>query len=299
MKQLSVALQAHLDSGTTTMVYCWRVTRRDSVVQGFTEHDRDLFCDGTLFEASSGFTASQIQQSLGLSVDNLNVDGALSTDTLNEDDLAAGKYDDAFVELLWVNWQDTTQFLLVSTGSVGEVKRMGKAFSAELRSLTHRLNQKQGRQYQRTCDAVLGDARCGVNLNTGAFKGTGVVAAALAARSIAASGLGAFADDWFTNGVLTWTSGPNSGVSYDVKDHVKDGSGNVVIELWVPPAFTLTNGWTFTITAGCKQNMEACRDKFNNLVNFQGFPHMPGNDVLTKYPEQGGSNQTGSSVVGS
>lgn len=51
MKQLSPEFEAHLKSGSTTLCWCWRLTRRDGVVSGFTDHDRDVSFDGTVFEA--------------------------------------------------------------------------------------------------------------------------------------------------------------------------------------------------------------------------------------------------------
>ena len=64
------ALKDHLATGVTTLARCFAVTRRDGVVIGFTDHDRDLSFDGILFRADSGLTAKAIQQSTGLSVDN-------------------------------------------------------------------------------------------------------------------------------------------------------------------------------------------------------------------------------------
>ena len=120
MKALAQPLREHLESGVTTMCFCWRVTRVDGLVQGFTEHDEDLRFDGTTFLAASGFSASQVQQSLGLAADNLSVTGALSSASISEDDLAAGRYDDAYVELFWVNWRDPEQRLLQMAGYTGD-----------------------------------------------------------------------------------------------------------------------------------------------------------------------------------
>ncbi len=105
MRELPAGLQSHLDSGAATMCWCWRLTRRDGVRLGFTDHDRDLTFDGTTFAASTGFTATQMKESVGLNIDNLNAVGALTSATLNEDELAAGVFDDAGVELFRVNWQ--------------------------------------------------------------------------------------------------------------------------------------------------------------------------------------------------
>ena len=40
MKSLSPDLQTHLDEGTTTLAWCWRITRADGVTFGFTDHDQ-------------------------------------------------------------------------------------------------------------------------------------------------------------------------------------------------------------------------------------------------------------------
>ena len=63
MKNLPPSLQSHLNTGTTTLAWCWRVTRSDGIRLGFTDHDRDLVFDGTLFEAATGFTASETESS--------------------------------------------------------------------------------------------------------------------------------------------------------------------------------------------------------------------------------------------
>jgi hypothetical protein len=95
MKLLSAELQAHLDSGATTLCWCWRLTRRDGIVLGFTDHDRDLMFDGTTFEAAAGFSASEIKEAVGLGIDNLDVEGALQSGRLDEAQLASGLFDDA------------------------------------------------------------------------------------------------------------------------------------------------------------------------------------------------------------
>ncbi len=294
-KQIPPALQAHLDSRATTMCFCWRLTRRDGLVQGFTEHDEDITFDGTTFLASSGFSASQMQQSLGLAVDNMNVEGALSSSTLNEDDLAAGKYDDAFVELFWVNWKDPSQRILRTSGFTGETQRIGVAFSAELRGLTARLGQVQALTFKRTCGATIGDSKCRVDLDDPDFKGTGAVVSVGSPRYMVVSGLGAFEGKWFSQGLLTWTSGPASGTSIDVKSHTSQ-AGTVAIELWNAPAFEIQPGWTFMVTAGCQQTARMCREKFDNLENFRGFPTMPGSDAVIRNPDPTASS-TGSSTT--
>jgi uncharacterized phage protein (TIGR02218 family) len=295
MKSLPPSLQAHLDTGATTLAWCWRLTCRDGSQLGFTDHDRDLAFDGTLFEAASGFTATQIKDTVGLAVANLEVESALRSEALTEDDLAAGRYDDARVEIWRVNWQDTEQRVLMRTGSLGEVRRAGQSFTAEVRGLAHYLQQPKGRLFQFGCDADLGDARCTVDLDDPAFRGTGTVVTAASGRRFTASGLDGFASGWFTRGLLTFASGANADRAQEVKLHTAGSA--VTIELWQPMAQPIAPGDTFTITAGCDKRFATCRAKFANGVNFRGFPHMPGNDFVTVFARPGDPANDGASRV--
>lgn len=278
-KVLPAGLQTHLDSGTTTLCFCWRVTRPDATVQGFTNHDVDLVFEGTTFLAASGFTASEVVKNLGLSIDNLSVAGALSSSSLNDTDLAAGKYDNSTIEIFRVNWANVSQRVLIHKGPIGEIKRGKTAFEAELLGLAQQLNTEQGRRFNFSCDAVLGDARCKIDLNNVLFKGTGSVTTVVDPRRLIVSGIDSFATLWFSLGRLLWTSGPNSGNAVMVKRHVKTVS-QVTVELWEPMSETIVAGNGFTITAGCDKQSRTCKSKFNNLVNHRGFEYMIGNDAI-------------------
>ena len=293
MKAIGAGLQAMLDTGVTTVALCWKVTRADSAVQGFTEHDRDITFDSVTYKAASGFTASEIEHSLGLAVDGLEASGALSSAAITEDDLARGHYDGAALEIIAVNWDDPSERVTLMAGSIGEVRRGRTAFQAEIRSIVHVLAQATGRTYQYYCDADLGDARCAVDLDDPAFKGSGTVTAS-DGLAIVASGLGAFADGWFTGGRLIWTGGPNSGLAFEVKAHHL--TSVVTLVLWAAPPDPIGAGDTFDVTAGCDKSLAVCKAKFSNVVNFRGFPHMPGNDVVQSYPNRGEKDLDGGSL---
>ncbi len=288
MKTLPTGMQAHLDSGATTLCWCWKITRNDGTVQGFTDHDESVAFDGVTYDPATGFTASEVQSTLGLAIDNLNVLGALSAATLNEADLAAGLYDNARIEIWRVNWADPTQRVLMRAGNLGEVKRGKTAFSAEVRGLAHLLNQPVGRAFGYSCDADLGDARCTIDLTDAAFRGEGSVAGATDARRFVVTGLESFADSWFSGGKLTWTGGANAGRAMEIKRHAVSTLG-ITIELWQAMSEAVTAGDAFAVTAGCDKQFATCKAKFANAVNFRGFPYMPGNDALLSYPN---ANQT-------
>ncbi|MEN6541995.1 DUF2163 domain-containing protein [Parvibaculum sp.] len=293
MKSLFPEFAAHLAGGTTTICNCWKLTRGDGRVMGFTDHDGDIVIDGVTYEAAAGFTASAVESSAGLAVDNLDLAGGLNSERLDEGDLAAGIYDDASVEIWRVNWQAPEQRVLMRRGNLGEVSRGATAFTAELRGLAHRLNQPVGRLFQYGCDADLGDARCGVDLGAVAIRGEGLVLSSEDNRVITASGLGAFAEGWFERGRIVFTSGENAGAGCEVKLHSLSAEG-ATIEIWQAMARGIAAGDAFSVTAGCDKQFSTCRAKFGNGANFRGFPHMPGNDYVISYARSGAVNDGGS-----
>lgn len=279
MRHIHEGLADHLAQGVTTLCWCWKLTRRDGVVAGFTDHDRDLTFDGVTYAARSGFSGTEIEEALGLSPDNLEAAGALSAEAISEADLAAGRFDGAAAQIWLVNWQDVGMRHLLRAGNLGEVTRDGTAFNAELRGLSHALSIPKGRIYQHGCDAVPGDARCGVNLYHPAFRGVAAITVAEeGGRILAVTGIGAYAQGWFTRGLARLASGEE----LEIKSH-----RGALIELWRTPAALPQTGDQIILLAGCDRSFAACRDKFANTINFRGFPHMPGNDYLATYPVRG------------
>jgi len=296
MRSIPAALQAKLDSGVTTLAQAWRLTRRDGVVLGFTDHDRDLVIDGVTYRAGTGFGASEASQRFDLSVDGGEIAGALDDDALSDADLAAGRFDAAEVETWLVDWSDVALKLLVARGKLGEVRREGPAFTAELRGLAGLLSQESGRLYTAKCGADLGDARCRVDLTSPAYRGSGAVQGIEGTSMFTASGLGGFADNWFGAGRLSWNSGANAGLSIEIKLHRKL-DGEVSLTLWQAMPEPLSIGDGFTVTAGCDKAFATCRERFGNADNFRGFPHIPGNDFILSYPTSGTVSDSGASLV--
>ena len=290
MKNLSPALQAHLDDGTTTLSWCWRISRADGVALGFTDHDRSLSFDGTAFEPESGFAASEIRSGSDLAVDAQDATGVLTSDRITETDILDGRWDNAAVELWRINWTDTSQRVLLRRGAVGQIRRGRMAFVAEVRSLAHVLGQTVGRTFQAGCDARLGDGRCGVNIESATNKGSGVVTDLLRDRAFMATGLSAFAAGWFTSGTIAWTSGANAGRITEVLAHDLAG-GIVTLTLLEAPGRAIAEGDGFIARAGCDKRMATCVAKFANTANFRGFPNIPGQDAVLRYASRGDGNE--------
>ncbi|UOM36778.1 DUF2163 domain-containing protein [Acuticoccus sp. I52.16.1] len=290
MKALSSELQAHLDEGTTTLAWCWRIARSDGKTFGFTDHDRTLTFGGTDFEPESGLTASEIRSGSDLAVDAQDAEGVLISDWITETDILDGRWDNAAVEVWRANWADVSQRVMMRRGSIGQIRRGRLAFVAEVRSLAHVLGQTVGRTYQATCDVVLGDARCMVDPDADAYRGSGAVVDRLRDRAFTASGIGAFEAGWFVQGTLEWTSGANDGRHAEILAHDVT-EGLVTITLLEAPVRGIAEGDVFVIRAGCDKHVATCVAKFANVANFRGFPHIPGQDTVIRYATSDGGHE--------
>ncbi|GFE49895.1 hypothetical protein So717_16480 [Roseobacter cerasinus] len=293
MPGMDAGLQAHLEGGLTTVAHAWAITRKDGVVLGFTDHDRELSFDGITFRADTGLSAVALSQSTGLSVDNTEALGALSDLSIREDEIEQGRFDEAAVEAWLVNWQNVDQRWLQFRGSIGELRRADGGFQAELRGLTELLNRPLGRVYQTPCTAVLGDSSCRFDMATPGFSIELPIEEVSQSRVFRWEDFGGFDAGWFTRGRMEILSGAAAGLWGMVKQDRFEGSQRV-IELWEPVRSALTPGQTVRLIAGCDKRSETCRMKFSNLVNFQGFPDVPGEDWMIAVPKSTGANTGGS-----
>lgn len=295
MRDIPEGLAAHLASGATTLCNCWRISRKDGAVLGFTDHDENISFDSTLFRAGTGFEGTEVESRFGLAATGSELHGALSDESISENDLISGKYDAARVELFLVDWSNAENRMLQRSGDIGEIRREGAAFAVEIRGLAQQLDQERGRIFASSCDADLGDARCGIDLDAQEFRGSGTVASVEGAALFRVNGLDDYEDDWFTRGKLLWSSGANDGVAIEIKAHRAE-EGVVSLALWQTPPNLVAPGDTFIVTAGCDKRFETCRAKFANTLNFRGFPHLPGNDFVVSYAVPGEPGNDGTPV---
>lgn len=291
---LQAELLAHLQSGETTVARAWGITRKDGVKLGFTDHDLDLSFEGFVFKAATGLTASAIEQGTGLSVDNAEAVGMLCDAAVTDQDIEAGRLDDAEVVSWTVNWANVSERSVVFRGGIGEIRRAGGAFVAELRGLAEKLNVPRGRVYQRPCSAVLGDAACRFDVTDAAFQLRVTVAQVNQCRLFDLGVMSGFDEGWFTRGQLQVVSGDAQGLGGLIKRDWAAQDGSRQIELWEALRADVIAGDEVLLTSGCDKRFATCRTKFSNHLNFQGFPDIPGEDWIKSYPKKSGRNTGGS-----
>lgn len=293
MTVLPEAFQAHLDSGVTTLCRAWRIARKDGVHFGFTDHDLALEFDGLTFKPDTGLSAMALQQSTGLSVDNTEAVGALSDAAIKDSDIDAGRFDGAEVTAWLVNWADPSQRIMQFRGNIGEIRRAGGAFQAELRGLTDMLNRPVGRVFQKPCGAVLGDAACGVDLGSAVHRVEREIVEIENARVLRFADLGGVAVDWFERGRLEILSGDGARLSAAIKVDRSAGALRE-ITLWEPLRADVKAGDQAALFVGCDKRFETCRVKFSNAVNFRGFPDIPEEEWMMVHPSKAPARNGGS-----
>jgi uncharacterized phage protein (TIGR02218 family) len=279
MKTAGSPLATHIAGETTTLATCWKVTRRDGSIFGFTDFDKDLTVDSLLYQARSGYTRSAIHTIANLAVDNLDIESAIDSETLSAADLRAGVWDGATVEIFLVNWANLANGkIILKRGTIGEVELKDTVFRAELRGLSQALSQQIVELYTPDCRADLGDARCKINLAS--LTVTGAITAVTDRRSFADSTRGESVNHW-NGGLLTWTSGANVGRKMEVKAF---GSGGA-FTLFLPMPSIVAVGDNYSLRPGCDKKFSTCKDRYNNVKNFRGEPNVPGNDQVLAYPD--------------
>ena len=170
---ISAPLESHYQGRVTRLCTIFKVTRADGQIFGFTDHNRNILFGGVTYKAATGYTGSAVQSVAGLASGNLEVQGFFNSAAVTEEDVRAGRWDHAALEMHEVNWSDLTMGARwLAKGRLGEVRSGKQVFEAELLSLARRLQQSVGRLYQPDCDADVGDARCKVRLDPPAWAAT-------------------------------------------------------------------------------------------------------------------------------
>lgn len=255
--------------------WCWRLERRDGMVLGLTSHDRDLVLGGLLYRAAPGMRPSSIEQNDRIEAQSIDLTGAISSAAIRAEDIAAGRWDGARLTLLIANWEVSGgDVLVVATGELGNIVQRGGAFSAELAGPLAGLDRPRVPVTTPTCRAALGDRQCRVAL---APLTQTVLVTAVDGRNIAVDT--ALAEGAFALGRLRWLDGALAGMETAIM--AQEGMELLLADVPVtaPPLPARVR-----LRAGCDKRLETCAGRFDNAINFRGEAHLPGFDLLTRYP---------------
>ena len=83
----------------------------------------------------------------------------------------------------------------------------------------------------------------------------------------------------FIGGRLRWLDGPMRGVWQDIA--AVEGAN---LRLTAPPVLPVQTPARVQLIEGCDHSLPTCVTRFGNVANFRGEPHLPGMDLITRYP---------------
>lgn len=306
MKTATQAMADFLQGEAVTLATFWKITRNDGTQIGFTDHDQNLSVafgspSSTItYSSALGYAKTSLKSSVDLSVDTLEVIGIIDASGISADDLRAGKYDYATVEIGVVNWRDLSMGVVyMRRGHFGEVTLRDEHYLVELRGLTQLLTREVASIYTAECPRDLGDSECTINLAGTTQDGTnitqsGTVTAVTSSQTFRASGLTGVAD-FFVDGVLTWNGvlgalNLNSGRKMEVALDTIIGGGIRELELFLGMPRPVQVGDVFSLSAGCNKLITHCSDKFGvapngNILNYRGFATVPTRDEALTWPD--------------
>lgn len=282
MRTIAAELLAHLRGEVSTLAICWTIEKGNGDIIRSTDHDRDIeIASGRYagrYRSVANITGSDVRSTSDMSVDNMEVDGALSDafeiPDITVAEIEAGLLDNAPVEVFGVNYNapDSGQ-LIERRGYLGVPSRDSDGrYRVEVRGLAQRLSQNIGWTYSDRCNVVeFGDARCGFNV--AAVTRTAIVTAVTSRRRFdieITAGDPPITPVYFDGAKLTFTSGANNTFFREVKRAAVDGT-TLSITTWEEFPEDPVIGDTLSLPPACNRLLSTCRDVHDNIVNFRGY----------------------------
>jgi uncharacterized phage protein (TIGR02218 family) len=262
------------DGPLTSVAFCWRLDRFDGAGLALTSNDRAISHEGVEYRPAPGITPAAITRSIGLEPDSGEIAGALSADALTDTDLSQGRWNGAAVSLLAIDWMDPgADAIPLLAGELGEAGVTGDGFAAELKGAASRLLKAPCPSTSPECRAVFGDKQCRVDLAGRSLRVTVISADGNILQ------LDQVIEQRFLFGRLRYLSGENCGLGSVVLAVTE-----TEIALRDRPRSGVEAGTVVELREGCDKRFETCVSRFQNGANFRGEPHLPGTDLLTRYP---------------
>ena len=273
MKTISASLKEGIASGSVATFV--RIEAADGTIFGFTNHDVELTFVGVVYKPTPALERISMNQRGNAEVGNQEFAGGWVVD-LPEEDLGRGKYDDAVVSVFRADWRNPDAGIVsIFEGTLGLIQWTEDGFRADVHSLMRQLSRIIGIEVTAACRHNLFNTNSGTTigacqLSEASYATNTSVTAVTNTIEFELSGVSEV-DGYFANGLLSFTSGLNDGLDYEVKSW---NNTTKVIELFLPTRFIPSISDTVRVRAGCDKTAATCKSKFNNIVNFGGFPHI-------------------------
>ncbi len=275
MRPIDQTLAARLARAGAGTARALRLFPKSGGTLGLTDHDQPLKLLGTVFRSAPGMRLGPLTRRADLAPDHAEIETALGEGGLEQGKLAAGELAGVRADLWLVDTEDPSFRLMLSKGTIGEAAIEGDRVLLEYRGMKEALGRPVGRVYQKSCDAVLYDRRCGLDAADHSHGVTILQADGLSLQIESADGTDPSA---FAGGSLRFD---HHGLPVTAPIRTARRAARVLyVTLWEAFPAKPENGTAATITLGCDKRFSTCRDRLGNAENFRGFPSIPGTDTL-------------------
>lgn len=275
MRQIDENIQKVLNSNLTYLVLCCKIMRSDGVELCFTETDKSVIVDNQVYSTCASLSA--IRESCDLTTSDFKFETILNSELIKTEDISRGLFDEASVEIFMIDLSVVdedgryTRIVCLKRGRIGEIRISGNnKFAAQIHDITFDLNRNITNRYSLTCRAIFGDKKCGMNVDNFTYEGsiTKIIdkKSFMDVQNFQESG-------YFDNGfIIFWNEDRTKIIE---KTNVKFFI-NKTFELCKPTNINLIEGILYTANVGCDKTSKQCSQKFKNIANFRGEPHIPG-----------------------
>ena len=257
----------------TAVAFCWRLERRDGAGVALTSHDQPLMIGGVRYEPAPGMTPAAVRSGLGLEPRSSEVAGTLTAEAISEQDIVMGRWDGAALQLFATDWASPAEPHVLLEGELGEVAAGDGSFEAELKGVAAQLDRPICPLTSPHCRAALGDRQCRVNMADRTVRAT------VTSTSAHIVTVDVAVDDRFRFGEIRFLAGSANGERRSIL-----GIVGQQLHLRSAPVGEVAAGTPVKLVEGCDKLLATCSTRFANAANFRGEPHLPGNDLLTRYP---------------
>lgn len=254
-----------------TAAWCVRIECTNGTTVRLTSYPYDLtMSNATLYKTDNGYEPTAYSATSAFSPSSLDLEGICIVGSVSRAALVSGVFDNARVYIFKCDYLAPVEdYEAVAAGFFGKTTLEDDKYRIEGMGLIDALNQSVGRSIKPGCDAKFTDARCGISL--AAVKVTGTLTG-VTSNLVIHDSARSEAADWFGAGTIKFTSGQNAALpAFDIRAFNAGGTITVFNAIYYTPQI----GDAYEMTPGCRKRREDCRDKWNNIINFQGFPDQP------------------------
>lgn len=223
---------------------------------------------------------SPVRTSMELQVDELsieleNIDLAFSQKVIATDFI--GRY----LTIRKVFLDDLSGSIILFEGRMDEPTITERKFTVRVRSLLDALHHSMPRRvFSTLCNYQHYDASCTVSKTLFTNLVTETAIGSSTAATIVGSILGSnsYSDAyWAPLGTIKMLTGSNATLGREVVSH---SNADMAVAVRVPFPFTVHSGDIFEVTRGCRKNVADCSSKYENYVNYGGYPTTPKHPLL-------------------